>query len=341
MKAALLKSWENMEICDMPKPVLENDEVLIKMFYAGVCGSDITVYSGKHPTATAPCIVGHEILGIIEEIKTDMPTDLKVGDRVTVNPLIGCGHCEPCRKGIHVCKDLKLLGIHENGGYAEYTKADIRKVVKISEGISDRIAALAEPFAVGYHVTMRAGVKLGDSVLIIGAGPIGMVLALSAKAAGAEKIIISEPEATRRSVADDFGFETINPMDYEDVMTKINELTDGNGFDIVYEVSGSKAGVLLTTKACKIRGTIVSMGLSGLEYPFPIGQISFKEQTLVGSRTYSEPNFIRGVRMLEKLDKEYDLSKLISDELTIDQSQEAIDMMINKTNNGKILIKCN
>ena len=130
-------------------------------------------------------------------------------------------------------------------------------------------------------------------------------------------------------------------MDYDDVMTKINELTDGNGFDVVYEVSGSKPGVLLTTKACKIRGTIISMGLSGLEYPFPIGQISFKEQTLVGSRTYSEPNFIGGVRMLEKLDKEYDLSKLISDELTIDQAQEAIDMMINKTNNGKILIKCN
>ena len=125
------------------------------------------------------------------------------------------------------------------------------------------------------------------------------------------------------------------------VMTKINELTDGNGFDIVYEVSGSKPGVLLTTKACKIRGTIVSMGLSGLEYPFPIGQISFKEQTLVGSRTYSEPNFIGGVRMLEKLDKQYDLSKLISDELTIDEAQKAIDMMINKTNNGKILIKCN
>lgn len=341
MKAALLKSWEHMEIVDMPKPTLENDEVLIKMIYAGVCGSDITVYTGKHPTATAPCVVGHEILGIVEEIKTDKPTDLKVGDRVTVNPLISCGTCEACRKGFtHVCKTLKLLGIHENGGYAEYTKADIKKVVKISEGISDKIAALSEPFAVGFHVTQRADVRLGDSVLIIGAGPIGMVLALSAKAAGASRIVISEPTDDRRAVADDFGFETINPMDYDDVMDKINELTDGNGFDKVYEVSGSKAGVLLTTKACKIRGTIVSMGLSGLEYPFTIGQVSFKEQTLVGSRVYSEPDFIGGVRLLEKLDKEYDLSKLISDEMTIDRAQEAIDSMINHKNNGKILIKC-
>lgn len=341
MKAALLKSWEHMEIVDMPKPVLENDEVLIKMMYAGVCGSDITVYSGKHPTATAPCVVGHEILGTVEEIKTDKPTDLKVGDRVTVNPLISCGTCEACRRGFtHVCKSLKLLGIHENGGYAEYTKADIRKVVKINEGISDRIAALSEPFAVGFHVTQRADVRLGDSVLIIGAGPIGMVLALSAREAGAAKIVISEPTDDRRAVADEFGFETINPMDYKDVMDKINELTDGNGFDKVFEVSGSKAGVLLTTKACKIRGTIVSMGLSGLEYPFTIGQVSFKEQTLVGSRVYSEPDFIGGVRMLERLDKKYDLSKLISDEMTIDQAQEAIDSMINHKNNGKILIKC-
>lgn len=341
MKAALLKSWENMEIVDMPKPTLENDEVLIKMTYAGVCGSDITVYTGKHPTATAPCVVGHEILGTIEEIKTDKPTDLKVGDRVTVNPLISCGRCEACRKGFtHVCKTLKLLGIHENGGYAEYTKADIKKVVKINEGISDRIAALAEPFAVGFHVTQRANVRLGDSVLIIGAGPIGMILALSARAAGAAEVVVSEPSNERRAVADDFGFKTINPMDYDDVMDKINELTDGNGFDKVYEVSGSKAGVLLTTKACKIRGTIVSMGLSGLEYPFVIGQVSFKEQTLVGSRVYSEPDFIGGVRLLEKLDKQYDLGKLISDEMTIDEAQNAIDSMINHKNNGKILIKC-
>ena len=176
--------------------------------------------------------------------------------------------------------------------------------------------------------------------MIIGSGPIGMVIALSARAAGAARIVISEPNDKRRSIADAFGFETINPMDYDDVMDKINEMTDGNGFDVVYEVSGSKAGVLMTTEACEIRGTIVPMSLAGVPYEFVIGKVSFKEQSVIGSRVYSEPDFIGGVRLLEKLDKEYDLTKLISDEMTIDQAQEAIDSMKAGKNLGKILIKC-
>lgn len=107
-----------MEVKDISKPEIEEGEALIKMKYAGVCGSDITVYIGSHPTAIVPIVIGHEILGTIEEIKGNF--DFKIGDRVTVEPLISCGECDACKGGYgHVCRSLKLLGIHENGGYAE------------------------------------------------------------------------------------------------------------------------------------------------------------------------------------------------------------------------------
>jgi len=116
MLAAKLENKEQLVIKEIERPKLNDGEALIKVLYAGVCGSDVTVYSGKHPTATFPVVLGHEVLGIIEDIRSDKPVQFKIGDRVTVDPLISCGVCEACRKGFsHVCKELKLLGIHEDG----------------------------------------------------------------------------------------------------------------------------------------------------------------------------------------------------------------------------------
>lgn len=340
VKAAILEEFSKMIVQDIPKPVLGNDEVLIRMKYAGVCGSDITVYTGKHPTATTPVVVGHEIIGTIEAVNTDKPTNLKIGDRVTVEPLISCGMCEACLSGhVHVCQSLKLLGIHENGGYAEYTKASINKVVKIEKEIDDRIAALAEPFAVGFHVISRSQLKHGNSVFIIGAGPIGMVIAIAAKAAGASRIVLSEVNDERVDVARAMGFEAFNPTK-TDAMENINSITNGNGFDVVFEVSGSQQGILLTTKACKIRGTIVPLSLSGLPVEFELGKVSFKELSVIGTRVYCFEDFVSGVRLLEASAEQYDLSKLISDEFSIDNAQKAIDMMMAGKNTGKILINC-
>ncbi|MGI6279456.1 MAG: zinc-dependent alcohol dehydrogenase [Acutalibacteraceae bacterium] len=340
MKAALLETWEHMSVTEIEKPEPAEGQVRIKMKYAGVCGSDITVYSGKHPTATAPVVVGHEIFGIVDAIGKNTVTDLKVGDRVTVDPLISCGHCEACRKGYrHVCSTLKLLGIHENGGYAEYTVADADMTIKISDDLSDELAALAEPFAVGYHVVSRSGLKLGQTALIIGAGPIGMVIAVCARGAGASRVILSEPNAGRRARAQALGFETVDPL-ATDVLAYAKEITDGNGFDVVFESSGSKAGILLTTNVCKIRGTIVPLSLSGVPVEFALGAVSFKELSVVGSRVYSYTDFVGGVRFLERAAKEYDLTHIISDVMPLSDAQQAIDSMKSGANTGKILIKC-
>lgn len=337
MKAALLKTWEDMEVTQIEKPKIEKDEALIKMYYAGVCGSDITVYNGKHPTATAPVVIGHEIYGVIEEIgKSDK---FKVGDRVTVEPLISCGVCDACKNGnFHVCKTLKLLGIHENGGYAEYTKAKINKLVKIPDELSDELAALSEPFAVGYHVCSRGGVNKGENVLVVGGGPIGLVVALSAIKFGAN-VTVSEVNKGRLALAQKLGINIINPAE-SDFSKEVNKLTDGVGFDVVIEASGSKAGILSTTDACKIRGTIVPMSLAGTPVEFILGKVSFKELSVIGSRVYSMEHFEKGVQMLAEIAKEKDITPLISDKISLNDAQIAIDMMKTGKNNGKILIKC-
>lgn len=340
MKAAVLESWKNLAVKDMEKPVAGPGEAVIKMRYAGVCGSDITVYKGNHPTATAPVVVGHEILGFIDSIGPDTNTDLKVGDRVTAYPLISCGHCDACLHGHkQVCKTLRLLGIHDDGGYAEYTKASVDSIVKIPDELSDEIAALAEPFGVGFHVMDRSGMKVGNTAFIIGAGPISMVLAICAKACGASKVLMSDLNESRLALASQFGFLTMNPAK-EDAMQRVLAETDGIGFDNVYEASGSKAGALLCTDACKIRGTIVPMNLAGAPVEFNLGRVSFKEMTVVGSRCYSLANFIGGVKLLAQLEKQMDLRPLVSDILPLDDAQKAVDYMINGTNICKILLKC-
>jgi len=341
MIAAMLEDWEKLVVKEMDRPVLHEGEALIKVLYAGVCGSDIAVYSGKHPTATVPVVVGHEIIGTIEDIHSDKPVGFHIGDRVTVDPLISCGTCEACKKGFyHVCRNLKLLGIHENGGYAQYTKASVDKLVKVSDRLPDPVAALSEPFAVGFHVVSRSGLKLGDTALIVGAGPIGMVIAIAAKAAGAFRVVISEINERRLALAKSLGFETID-SGKTDALAAVNEMTGESGFDVVFEVSGSRAGILLTTDACKIRGTIVPLNLSGAPVEFMLGKVSFKEMRVIGTRVYPYMDFVGGVKLLERMAEVYDLNKLITDILPLHEAQRAIDSMKSGTNVSKILLKCN
>lgn len=336
MKAALLKTWTDMEVVDMEKPVPAADEAVIAVRYAGVCGSDITVYNGKHPTATAPVVVGHEILGVIDQIGEN--SEFKVGDRVTVEPLIQCGECDACRRGHHICKSLKLLGIHENGGYAEYTKASVSKLVKIPDSLPDDVAALAEPFAVGYHVVARSELKKGDTALVIGAGPIGIIVGLAAAYAGASRVVITDLNPERLAMAESLGLEGLHPAD-GDSLAEILRITDGNGFDVVYEASASRGGMLMTTSACKIGGAIVPLSLAGVPTDFCVGVVSFKELRLIGSRVYTYEHFRDGVKMLADIAEKVDLHPLISDILPLSDAQKAVDMMMKGENKGKILIR--
>ncbi|NOU85607.1 alcohol dehydrogenase catalytic domain-containing protein [Paenibacillus sp. LMG 31460] len=342
MKAAVLTNWENIEIQDVPVPELGEEECLIKVRYAGICGTDLHIYEGHHPTAKTPVTMGHEFVGTIEQINTKRETSFKIGDRVVVEPLISCGTCEACKEGNwHVCRSLKLLGIHTNGGFAEYLKASLAKVIKVDDALSDRLAAMTEPFAVGFHVNRRAGVKNGDRVLVIGGGPIGLIVGLVAREGGASQVVFSEIKPARVEQIHSFGFrDVINPA-VEDGVKRANDLTAEEGFDIVIEVSGSQAGILFATQACRIRGTVVFVGFPGKLPQLNILQGIFKELTMMGSRVYTFGDFQKTVKMLGNMaaSNTCDLEKLITDICPLEQLETSIQSMKAGKNNGKILIE--
>ena len=336
MKAVYANEKEKIDIRELPLPEIGRNEALIEIVYAGVCGSDITMYRGLHPTARLPVVLGHEIFGVVREI--DGRDDIRAGDRVTAEPLLFCGVCEACKQGFgNVCGNLRLIGLHLNGAYSQYIKVGAEKLVPIKSDIPDKLAALAEPFAVAYHVCARSGLRIGDDALIIGGGPIGNVVALAARAAGAN-VTVSEPNPVRRATVEALGLASFDPAS-GDIKEMMKEKTGGAGFDVIIESSGSKAGILSTTELCKIHGVIVPMALAGTPVDFILGQVSFKEQMVIGSRVYPFLHFKRGVEMLEMMYKSgAALDPLVSDILPLDAAQKAIDMMISGANACKILL---
>ncbi|MBQ2961255.1 MAG: alcohol dehydrogenase catalytic domain-containing protein [Oscillospiraceae bacterium] len=340
MRAAVLKSWLNMEMCDIPMPVPAENEALIKIKLAGVCGSDMTVYRGKHMTATVPVVLGHEILGTIESLPEGYEGKFKLGQRVLMNPIISCGHCSACKHGLPwVCENLKLLGIHVNGGYEEYTTVAVDKLVAVRDETPDDVAILGEPFAVGIHVMVNSKVQKGDKIFISGGATVGLYIAILAKAAGAERVIISEINEPRRQFVESMGIETINPNEV-DAMDLMREVTDGGGFDIVYDTSGAASCILQMPDLCRCGGKLLSLGLSGDAYQFIIGKVAFKEITLVGNRLYSQEDFEEGVRFVEDNWQELHLDRMVTDRLTLSEAEKAVSMMINGDNICKIILDC-
>lgn len=340
MKAAVLKNWLDLELCDIPMPVPSDNEALIKVKLAGVCGSDITVYKGKHMTATVPTVLSHEILGEIVTLPEGYDGPFKVGQRVLMNPIISCGECAACKRGLgHVCENLKLLGIHVDGGFAEYTKVGVDKLVALDEDIPDDVAILGEPFAVGAHLMKRSQVEKGDKIFISGGATVGLYIAILAKAAGAGRVIVSEINEPRRLFVESMGIETIDPTK-TDAMDLMKEVTDGAGFDIVYDTSGAASCILQMPDLCRCGGKLLSLGLSGDAYQFIIGKVSFKEITLIGNRLYSQEDFEEGVRFVEDNWKELGLDRMVTDRLTLNEIEPAIQMMLDGTNICKIIIDC-
>ena len=341
MKAAVLENWLDLKLQDIPVPEPNNNEALIKVIYGGVCGSDMTVYRGKHMTATVPVVLCHEILGNIVSLPEGYTGPFKVGQRVLMNPVISCGECSACKRGLYnVCENLKLLGIHVNGGFAEYTKVAVDKLCALDDDIPDEVAILGEPFAVGAHVMVRSDLQPGDTVFISGGAAVGLYLAIFARAAGCSRVIVSEINEKRRQFVESMGIETINPA-VTDAMDCMREVTGGGGFDMVYDTSGAKSAVLQMPDLTRCGGKMMSLSLTGDPYEFIIGKVSFKEITLIGNRLYSQEEFEAGVRFLEDHWKAEGLDRMVTDKLPLSEIDKAINMMINGDNLCKIIIDPN
>ena len=286
MKAALFQGSNKIDVKEIEKPKIQKGEALIKISYAGICGTDLHIFKGKHPRAQAPLVMGHEFSGVIEKIDAKQ-TNLKVGDRVVVNPLLPCGHCLVCQEGkIHLCPNLTLIGIDRDGAFAEYTKADINRMIKIPNSLSMEIAALAEPVAVAVHAVRKAQVSVGDKVVVMGGGPIGQLVAQIARLNGASPVILSEIAPERIEFAQKMGLITANSKD--DTINKVKELIRKEGADIVFEAVGVQSTYDYITEIVRPDGKIVAVGAASGPIAVDFWKLFFNELNIIGIHVYDQ-----------------------------------------------------
>ena len=339
MIKTILKDWKDLQIQEVEMPKIGKEEALIRLIYGGICGTDVHVYNHNHKTAKVPVVLGHEYCGELVDFQTDFPTDLKVGDLVTSHPLNACKVCEPCLSGHeNVCEHLEIYGVHTDGCFCEYIKVPIHKVYKFHKDIPTKVAALVEPLAVAVHDVRESGLRMSDSVFIIGGGPIGLLIALVARQCGASKVGISEVNANRIEFIRSFGIEAFNPME-ESFMKQVEEFHGGKGCDVVFEVSGVRAGAELMTQVVKTRGMIVVVGVPKESYPVDTGAFVAKELKMHGVRIHPQIDFKGAVDLINSGCINKELERLVTDEFPLKDLQKAIDFCMEDQNHFKVLVK--
>lgn len=283
MRAVIFDAPMAMHVGDWESPRPGPDEVLVAVGAAGVCAGDMYIYLGKNPYARYPVIGGHEIAGVVQEVGAEV-TGLQVGTRVVVEPFIGCGTCYPCRVGKpNCCMRLKIIGIHQPGGFADSVVAPAVNVHRVPETLSMAVASFVEPVAIGVQACRRGAITRGEYVLILGCGPIGLALIEVARARGAH-VVATDTLPDRLETARRLGAEAVPGGDQ--LLPAILDHTGGEGAPVVIEATGNPRAMESTIDLVAPGGRIVIVGLvaQGVNVSFPGLDFTRKEMTIVGSR---------------------------------------------------------
>lgn len=316
MKASVLKSVGVIEMEERPTPTPAADEVLVKVASVGVCGSDVHYYTdgaiGRY-VVEEPLILGHELSGEIVAVGEDVdPT--RVGQRVAVEPQRCCRVCEFCRSGkYNLCPDMEFYATPPiDGSFCEYVTIQDDFAFEIPDSISDHAGALMEPLSVGIAAVQKGGVKVGDTVLIAGGGPIGTITAQVAKAFGAERVIVSDPAASRREMALSYGAT--------DVVDPTTESADRLNADVFIDASGAVSAIQSGIRSTKSGGTVVLVG-SADEFPLSVPEVAMRELNVTGTFRYTNTwPIARG--LLET--GQVELDSLVTQEYGLEQAEQAL-----------------
>ncbi|MDO5055561.1 MAG: zinc-binding alcohol dehydrogenase family protein [Pasteurella oralis] len=313
IKSVCLYQPHQVEIKEIPMPIKKVNEVLLKIESMGICGSDIGAYRGTNPLVTYPRILGHEIVGTVLEEGIGIPKDIKVGDRVIVDPYVYCGNCYPCSIGrTNCCEQLKVIGVHIDGGMQEILTHPAHLIHKVPDNMPVEQLPLAEPLTIALHALHRTKVTKDEYVAIIGSGAIGLMAALACQIYGATPILIDILDE-RLEYAKSIGIvHTINPVK-EDAGQKIAEITNKQMAQVVIEASGANVAIQNTLKYASFAGRIALTGWPKTETPLPTNIITFKELDIYGSRT-SKGEFQEALELLSqgKIRADHIISKVIS-----------------------------
>ena len=333
MKAAVLTEYGRFEWQQVPDPDIGDSQVLVRVAYAGVCGSDQHVWRGEfHPRTSLPLISGHEFAGTVVAVGKNV-TKVAVGDRVAVDPIYWCGQCPACRRQHWpACRSLKLLGIDSDGGFAELVAADPSMCYPLPAGVSDRHGAMVELLSIGFHANNRAGVQSGDSVAIYGGGRVGQSILQAARTITAATIVVVDVldgrlERVRQAYPD---VVTVNART-ADPVAAVMEATGGDGSDVVFEAVGHAEPVAnqpppmrQAVQSVRPAGTVCVLGLADDPVGLLMKELIWKEATLTTSRV-SHGEFADAIAALAA--GRLNPDAMISAEMPAAEAQQAFELL--------------
>ena len=300
MKAVIINKPFEVEIKEVPKPEIQDrKDVIIKVLAGGICGSDIGIFNGTNSLATYPRVIGHEFAGVIEEVGAAV-TNVKIGDLVAIDPVNSCGHCYACRTGNHnVCSTVEVTGVHRDGGFAEYVKTREKNVFKVDEAkIDPQNAALVEPYSIGVEANERGRTTVGDKVLVMGSGPIGIAVMQVAKARGAE-VMMTDLLDKRLDRALGMGADKVVNVLNETLSEAVQEFTNGDGAHVIIDSVCSPQSLEEALELAAPSGRVVTLGTGNK--PSQIAQVAFTKKGLdVRGSRLSNNRFPHVIELFEK-----------------------------------------
>jgi (R,R)-butanediol dehydrogenase / meso-butanediol dehydrogenase / diacetyl reductase len=311
-------------------------EARLDVAFCGICGTDIHIYHGAmDQRVQRPLIIGHEVSATVAEIGSGV-VDVNVGDRVAVRPL-SFGADDAFDKGFpHVGKNLKFIGIDLPGGMQSSWTVPAYTLHKLPDTLDIAHGAMIEPAAVACHDVRLGGVQAGETVVVIGGGPIGLLIALVAKETGAT-VVLSEVNESRLRLAATLGLQVVNPT-RQSLVQAVTDLTDGTMADCVFEVSGSAAGVEVMTELPNVRGRIVMVAIHPEPRPINLFKFFWSEIRMIGARLYEEQDFERAIQLAAA--GKLCLDRLITQILPMEETQQAFETIDSNPDGIKYLIQC-
>lgn len=338
MLSAVMYEKQDIRLINRNVPEITENEILVKVKCAGICGTDLRIYQNGIPNVTkhTPRTLGHEFSGVIEKVGKNI-RHYKVGMRVSVAPNIGCGVCDTCVEGNeHLCDQYEAIGIHLDGGFAEYVRipeSAVRSgnVVEIPDHVSFEEAMIVEPLSCVYNGIQKSNVHLGDTVLIIGAGPIGIMHAMFAKLAGAAKVFITNRSERRLEIVEqvDPSFITVPSKNLE---ADIHRLTNGQGVDVCIAACSDPGAQTLAVQLVKLNGRVNFFG--GLPKDNEMikmngNLIHYKQIVVTGTTRSSSGHFRKTLGLIAAGQLKVD--PLITDRYSIQEFDQALEKAINRT----------
>lgn len=288
MKALVLSEYKKIDFTEVPKPQIGSNEVLIRVKACGICGSDVHGYDGSTGRRRPPVIMGHEASGVIEETGPDVKGWFP-GDRVTFDSTIYCNECEHCRHGeVNLCDDRRVIGVscedyRRDGAFAEYIAVPQHILYKLPDNVTFDQAAMIEPLSIAFHAANLAQHPIGASAAVVGTGKIGMLLIQTLRMFGFGMIAAIKYSSSNRQFIKDLGADFCLSTAEDDIKTEVRNLTNGKGFDYVFEAAGNEKTINMSIDICKRNGDIILIGNSSPLVSVPLQAIVTKQLHITGS----------------------------------------------------------